>query len=251
MISCSIDLSNECQNSCKFCLSKPFLKKGQYLDLGIYSSLLNDLASMNVKSIVFSGGGEPLTHPNFREFILLADAYHFKLGLITNGINLNQYLDLMSRFVFVKISLDAGSRKTYNRVKGSDSFNLVIQNVIKVIGKTFINIGYVLTEENTHELFDIEYLLNGVEIISIKRDVRKQPRIATVNSCKISDSLGIVTADANVYYCPLKRWDPNFLLGNLKSDSIINIWKRRAEIKPKVITCGDCRFSTIKHEGFI
>lgn len=250
MLSCSIDLSNLCQNSCKFCLSRPNLN-GELLDLEIYNILLSDLYKMGVESIVFSGGGEPLTHPDFRDFVLSASAYGFRLGMITNGIDLDKYFDLIPNFVFIKVSLDAGTRKTYLKVKGSDSFNKVIQNIIRTVDKTFINVGFILTEENAHEVFDIGHLLNEAGTISINKDVCKFPRKPTLESCKISENLGIVTADACVYYCSLKRWDKDFLLGNLKDNNIIDIWERRSSINPDITKCTDCRYSITKHEGFV
>ena len=249
MISCSIDISNRCNNRCSFCVSEKYLD-GTFINFDLYVRLLHSLHEMGVKSLVFSGGGEPTLHPNFKDIIEAATAYGFRLGMITNGIELDQYFDLLKNFVWVKVSLDSGSRETYKKIKGSDNFGRVIRNILRSVDKTFINVGYVLTRENCGELFDLEYLLKGVGAVSVKRNIYDSPRIMINDSCKVSDKLGVVTADCKVYYCPLKRWNKNYLLGDLTIESIPEIWERRAEFK-HFENCSDCRFGQIKHKYFV
>jgi MoaA/NifB/PqqE/SkfB family radical SAM enzyme len=250
MISCSIDISNACQNKCEFCLSSENLD-GTFIDFDIYLNLIYDLHSMGVKSIVFSGGGEPLLHPQFKDIILAASSLNFRIGLFTNGIDLSKYLFLLPRFSWVKVSLDAGSPSSYKKIKGSKYFGRVIQNIIKTADKTDVTVGWVLSRDNASELFNIEDILPSGATISIKRDVRVVKRKPSIESCRMSDRLGIVTADSKVYYCPMTRWNNNYLLGDLRKNNIFEIWEKRKGFEVDVSNCNDCRFSTAKHDGFV
>ena len=244
MISCSIDLTNRCQNKCRFCHWAEFLN-GEVIDFSLYKSLINDLKKMGVKSIVFSGGGEPLLHRKFRNIV--QNSLDFRLGLFTNGIWLHKYMDLLNVFDWIKVSLDAGSRRSYERIKGSDSFGRVVRNIIRAKELTDVSVGWVLCEENCKEIFDLENLI-GIQV-NIKRDINTVKRKVSIESCKMSEDLGIVTASGKVYYCPLKRYNEKYLLGDLNTDKMSEIWGRRDKIVPN--GCDDCRFSNSKHEYFL
>ena len=57
--------------------------------------LITDLRSVGVKSITFTGGGEPLLSPHLEAFVNRAKLNHMEIGLITNGILLVEYLHLV------------------------------------------------------------------------------------------------------------------------------------------------------------
>lgn len=247
MISCSIDLCNRCQNDCVFCIAQKYLD-GSVLDYGVYLRLLEDLERMRVKSIVFSGGGEPLLYPHFQQAVIDASSLGFRLGLFTNGIILDDFLGIASKFTFIKVSLDAGSVESYKRIKGTNSYDRVIRNIDKIKDLTYTTIGWVLLKENCSEIFNAERVLDGVGSINIKRDVRVVKRRPTSDSCRSSRDLGIVASNGKVYYCTMKKWDDRYLLGDLAVDRMPIIWERRRQI---TVDCYDCRFGGIKHDGFV
>ena len=49
--------------------------------------------------------GEPLLHPNFNEILKLLDDKGFNLQLVTNGILLNKYPDLLTHKSLRKLSI--------------------------------------------------------------------------------------------------------------------------------------------------
>src|SRR5690606_19750775 len=67
-ISVEIDLSNVCNHNCPWCSFSGFRQENwQHFDGSRVLSLLGELADVGVKSITFTGGGEPLVHSQAAE----------------------------------------------------------------------------------------------------------------------------------------------------------------------------------------
>ena len=91
-ITCEIDPSNFCQNRCSWCINSDYIQNNRInLDFGLYEMLLDELKKHGVKSITFTGGGEPTMNHEFGKMIRQAANYGFELGLITNGISIDSY----------------------------------------------------------------------------------------------------------------------------------------------------------------
>jgi MoaA/NifB/PqqE/SkfB family radical SAM enzyme len=265
-VTCEIDVSNFCQNSCSFCMYGDYIQKHRGLiDSEVYDTLLCDLWDMGTKAILFAGGGEPLTHPHFANLAMRAHRKGFELGLITNGIALHQFLDLLQIFKFVRVSLDAATAETYKLIKQHDYFNRVCSNILLAVkdGKTVIGLNYVICPENQHEVEEARTLAKKLNVDYIHFKPMYQEERETVlpfavksgnavisyrtkdttgTSCQIAGLVGIVGADNKVYYCCQHRGDVNYALGDLTKERFSAIWKRRPSLIPSG-DCGVCRYS--------
>lgn len=268
-ISCEIDLSNRCMLNCNYCMYKDYRKK-KYVDLDmfIYKNLLSELKMFQVKSITFTGGGEPLMNPRFNEMVALALELKFEVGLITNGVLLS-VVDNIDRFTFIRVSLDAGTPETYHKIKKVNNFDLVIDNVESAIEKNAaVGLSYVVCKENADELEKIRQLLFTRKIKvkyiqfkpayqngnTFKFDFEKKKgygnnAIVTKRfkakdnlPCLIAGLVGIVGADANVYFCCQHRGNEKFKLGSLKEESFEFLWEKRFSIMPDISSCPQCRY---------
>lgn len=263
-VTCEIDPSNACNLNCNFCMYSEFRSKDKSLmDMISYEVLVNELSSLGVKSITFTGGGEPLIHPKINEMAMIAYSLHFDLGLITNGILLDRIKD-PSIYSFIRISLDASNEKMYKKVKGKDFFNKVVDNVHDLVlkNKTDVGLSYVVCEENVHGIneairlaneLDVDYIqfkpawmngkkfplpeMNGNKIITTDR-YKAEDNLP----CKIAGLVGIITASGEVYFCCQKRGEKDFCLGNIKDELFSDIWKRRLSFIPDVSKCPNCRY---------
>jgi len=262
-VSCEIDLSNRCQNDCYFCMFKKYIKENEIdLDYDVYEQLIEDLKSVGTKSITFTGGGEPLLYPRFEDAIYLAVNSGFEVGLVTNGVDLDGYFHLIPYFKFIRVSLDAACRETYHKIKGQDNFGFVIDNlkqVTKIKENTTIGLSFVICKENKYEIEEAKFLAKSLKVDYIQfkpcygeriEDIKPDnktivtPRYKVRGSlpCAIAGLVAIVGADSNLYYCCQKRGYENFVLGDLRTYSFKELWKKRSSFKPDISSCFTCRY---------
>ena len=96
--------------------------------------MLNELADLKVKSVEFSGGGEPTTHPDIIEIIRHEKSLGLNIGIVTNGNSLEKLFPVLDAFTFIRISLDAATTKDkYQFVHGVNTFESVINNISVMI----------------------------------------------------------------------------------------------------------------------
>jgi len=263
-ITVEIDPSNKCILKCGFCMFEKYRKYSEEdLDIETYISAIGELHRMGTRSITFTGGGEPIMNPNFNTMVSMALALGFQIGLVTNGVLLNRVNNL-DKFLFVRVSLDAHNKEDYKKVKGADYFDIVIKNIKHALKKNkTIGISYVVCPDNNKDLHKAEDLATklGVAYIQIKPayindDIYSdfkypdgRPTISTIRHkptdnmpCTIAALVGIIGADANVYYCCQHRGVDKFKLGSLKDKSFTELWKQRLVLKPDVSLCPSCRY---------
>lgn len=265
-VSCEIDPSNRCMLNCEFCMYKDYRKESAVdLELPVYEKLIHELKDIGVKSITFTGGGEPLMNFNFNEMAKMAFNLGFQVGLITNGVLLSTVNDV-ERFTFVRVSLDAGTSETYHKIKKVDKFNLVLNNIKEVVSKkATVGLSFVICEENEKEIRLAQHLAAGLEAEYIqfkpawmngnsykifdneeeitRKTIVTQRYMAKDNlPCMIAGLVGIVGADSNLYFCCQYRGDERFKLGSLKESSFEELWRKRLDIFPDVSKCPQCRY---------
>jgi len=133
----------------------------------------------DVKSIDFTGGGEPLLQPRLEEWVAEARSAGCETGFLSNGLLLreNRLKGLLDAGLdWICISMDGATADMYNKIRIGSDFDRVCKNVGKVaalrsakIPKTMIN--FVLMEMNFHQIEDILRLAArlGVDQVNFKQ----------------------------------------------------------------------------------
>jgi len=160
-----IILSDLCNQSCHFCAyrdptytsSKLFHVDGNYnpnrkLPFEKVMEILDDCKELGVKAIQFTGGGEPTVHPNFNEIVAETAARGFKWGLVTNGVRPKQ----LDTATWVRVSLDASTPETYSKIRRVDPYHF--HKACETIERWQTGVGFVVTPENWHEVYDAALL---------------------------------------------------------------------------------------------
>ena len=236
----------------------------QDLDFDIYKDLIEQLVGLGVYSITFTGGGEPLMNPRFNEMADLAFNAGLQVGLITNGVKLNEVIDPY-RFTFIRVSLDSSNEATYEKVKGKPKFQTVLKNVRGAVrnGAT-VGLSYVVCADNFNGVtlakeiaksLKVEYIqfkpawINGraYDINSIKKNngeviVTERFKAGDNTPCLIAGLVGVVGADANTYFCCQFRGVEKYSMGSLTDFSFEALLRRRMEIVPDISKCPMCRY---------
>ena len=230
------------------------------LPLCVLEKLFSDLKAGGAKGVTIEGGGEPTVHPEFDTVVKRADSAGLALGLITNGYILP--LNSMSRFEWIRISLDAADRGQYERLKGVDGFHRVINNLATLTASRqvgTVGVGYVVTNQNNDPLLLEQLVLflkkTGVSYIQF-RPVVDHPELSasdsltflkkyetedfTVNLKAMTDNKpsgnsglpclahslsAVIAADGSVFLCGRLNHHASWEpLGNLKNRSFKEIW---------------------------
>jgi len=180
-------VSNTCNFSCPHCL---FLRSHNqseqvFMPLGKAMSVLEEARSRGVRACEFSGGGEPLMHPDFIQLVKFAGTLGFQVGIITNGTLLTRpnMAEVIARYcAWLRVSLDAGTADVYRRVHGQGAdFDQVLTGITALLvarealnGRLRIGLKFLLSKLNISDYnhaIDLAAQL-GVDYIYFKAAVR-------------------------------------------------------------------------------
>jgi radical SAM protein with 4Fe4S-binding SPASM domain len=164
-ISVEIDLSNICNHSCPWCSFNGFRQENwKSWDGARMLSLLGELAAVGVKSITFTGGGEPLVHQQAAEIFQRCADLGMQFGIVTNGRRLEgPVVDVIAKHaVFVRVSLDAGTTQTHQMLHATATpeYERILNNMgaLRVLSalsretQPTIGASFCVFDVNRHEI---------------------------------------------------------------------------------------------------
>lgn len=184
-VSCEIDPSNLCNHDCIWCMYRDFKnEKNVFIPREIMFKLINELGESGVKSITFTGGGEPLTNPATVEGLSKVREAKMEVGLVTNGglMTPDVCKTVVQTCMFLRVSLDAataGTHTSVHRPKDSsrDNFKRILENIsmlvdLKKKAKKNLSIGiaFLVHPLNYFEIYEAANLAKklGVDYIQIR-----------------------------------------------------------------------------------
>jgi MoaA/NifB/PqqE/SkfB family radical SAM enzyme len=157
--------------------------------------IIDDCAELGVKALQFTGGGEPTVHPDHAEIFRYALDKGLQCGLVTNGTNIPK--GVVSRFSWVRVSVDAGRRETYELTRKSKLWDKVLTNIAELCAVKGPTIGcsFVMTRENFLEVVQFCDLMKrlGVPYVKISANLTHEG-IAYYDG--ILDEIMCLTAEA-------------------------------------------------------
>jgi radical SAM protein with 4Fe4S-binding SPASM domain len=157
-ITVEIDPTNVCNHRCRWCVSLE-AHTGELLELGRFRTLIGELREADVRSVVLKGGGEPTTHPHFTEMLEALREAKLEVGLITNGSmpRAGSVEKVLECCQWARISLDASTPETHERIHGTRDFEKIMANVQRLTsgrGRTMVGLNFVAEPRNYHEMAD-------------------------------------------------------------------------------------------------
>lgn len=161
-----IDLVNRCNTRCITCWHHSALRERQPVDWmrqefdsERFLTLLDELCSMGLKSLILSGMGEPTLHTHFEEMLRQALARDLEVTVITNGLFQSFPLDALKTShgsLTLLLSLNGYDEASWNAFHAQmppNGFQIVRQNINRVIeagGR--VKLVFVVIEQNALEL---------------------------------------------------------------------------------------------------
>jgi MoaA/NifB/PqqE/SkfB family radical SAM enzyme len=170
-VTVEFDLSNRCTLGCQSChfahthtrgpwavrdrrLPMAFDPCGDLADPALVTRALGDMAALGVRGVVWSGGGEPTTHPQFLDIVETAASVGLAQGLYTLGGLLTQAsaARLAARLSWAVVSLDCVDGATYAAEKGVTAarFDAACQGVrwLAEAGGVVVGVSFLLHANN-------------------------------------------------------------------------------------------------------
>ncbi len=175
-ITVELDMTNLCNHKCPECSGWYFQNRSHdSLSYDLAEDIIKQLAKIKVRGLIFTGGGEPLCHPDIAKIVKLAHSLGLDIGFITNGSLITEKIskDLLSCCRWLRISLDAASAETFKKVHGMNTgaFYKIIDNIQLLIAmkkclnsSTTIGIGYLTSNYTDDEMLEATKLCKRLNV---------------------------------------------------------------------------------------
>jgi len=157
-------------------------EQGHRLKIERFKTFVDECRDIGMKAITFSGGGEPLSHPQINQMLDAVIGADIEFGMITN-LSLKINPDLLKQAVWIRVSLDAASAEIHNQLHrpsgGMRDFHRIAENIriLRQANKKLdIGVNFIIQPENYHEIYEAAVLVKGLGASYI----RYVPAIASV-----------------------------------------------------------------------
>jgi radical SAM protein with 4Fe4S-binding SPASM domain len=149
------------------------------MPLDFYLTLLDELNELGVKSMIFSGSGEPFVNPRFMEFIEGTAARGIESAVITHGglLTPEKSRVVVRHCTWIRISLNAGTAETREKIHKVNDFERVLNNLAdlaaekrRVNSRTHVGAQIAVSPENQAEIDEAARRVKetGVDYFQIK-----------------------------------------------------------------------------------
>jgi MoaA/NifB/PqqE/SkfB family radical SAM enzyme len=131
-----LDPSNLCNQKCIWC-TFDYARTPDRMEWDMMKTLLRELSEVGVKSINWTGGGEPMTNEHTSSGLVLSHALGMQNGLYSNGMALqdNDLKVIAEYCTWFRLSLDAAERDTYSKLHDvrPGIFDKVVEDLKKLV----------------------------------------------------------------------------------------------------------------------
>lgn len=274
-----IGVTNLCNAECIMCPHSRLKKMGT-MDMKLYIKIIDNCQRLGIKIITLSFFGEPLLDKNLIEKIVYAKKKHMTVGFYSNASLLDEKWAerlINSGLDSITISFDGYSKKTYEKIRKKLNFDITKRNVLGLIkirnklnkNNPKINLVLVELEENKMEIksFYREWKnkVDNINIINMRNwanDIQKEGTKESFHfnkkikrkPCALIWLKMVIDWNGDVVLC-CDDWNHSTILGNLKKQTIEEIWKgeklrkiREAHINGefyKIPLCSGCNKKSV------
>ncbi len=130
-----IEVTTSCNYSCIHCFrNEMFNEEFGAMSRETFSRLVKGLDEVNVEKVVFSGWGEPLTHPEIIDFLKEVKGLGAYTILNTNGYLLGKYAEHICRLGVdeVVVSVDSVETDVYRSIRVGGVLSNVIKGLLRI-----------------------------------------------------------------------------------------------------------------------
>lgn len=174
--------TNTCAHNCWYCayraenlqLGKDMVAR-DYIPKDKMMEIIDDIAEMGVKSITFSGGGDPFHYLYLPEAVKKLSERNVKFAALTHGARLEgEIAEIFARrATWLRISIDGWDDESYSRYRKVPlgEFTRVmnnIENFKKINGKCYLGVCIVIDRGNVSHVYELAKMLKEKGANSVK-----------------------------------------------------------------------------------
>lgn len=250
-INIEISPSGICDAKCPWCFYRSN-QNNKLLDADVLTAFLSEAINLGVKSITWTGGGEPTLHPQFKNFTIC----NIEQGLITNGLRVPRYNPTIFSWIRVSKTDEDWNESALEKIRMCKSVGLCINYIgneqeiedsLKMVYK--FNLDYLqvrpalnINGNTTHipmpQISDKKLL-----ITQYKFDEMSKPR--TYTKCEGFHFVPFLWETGELDVCAYKRGNKNYNLGNIYNNTLSEILKN---FPSYVNVESDCQVCCKNHE---
>lgn len=143
--------TNTCPYNCGHCIMKVEKQSKHSLPDEVMKKIPVDAESLGIKTVIFSGGGEPLVHGMTMNTLRKLKDKGIETGLNTNGYFLTEDASCVD---YLRVSVDAATKEMYHKVHGFDGWERVNENLKNLKRGKELGIAFLVTPDNWREIAD-------------------------------------------------------------------------------------------------
>lgn len=181
-VSLRIKPTNVCNHNCRYCayrvdglqLGKDMVESDHIPKEKLFE-IIDDANEMGVRSITFSGGGDPFCYPHFEETLVKLAGTDIQFAALTNGSRLKDGVaDIFAQSgTWVRISIDGWDGPSYAAYRGvsEKAFGNVTANIERFSKKKrrcYLGTAIVVDEMNCNRIYDLSKVLKESGADSVK-----------------------------------------------------------------------------------
>lgn len=177
----NLEIISKCNYTCQFCrIHGPFGENenigspNNIMPFNIISTIIEQAYALGTETIIISGDGEPLMHPQILDIISYVSEYNLKLIIFTNAsiyktVSKIIKLPINSGLSFL-INMSAVSPEKYNEVYGQNANNFFkVLGLIKDLNRKFsIGLNYIIMKSNFNDIEEFIRLAKSLGIRSLR-----------------------------------------------------------------------------------
>ena len=175
-IEISLDPIHACNLHCNFCNASRYLEKGlegKRMPDEHLINLIKFLGKWGANAICFGGGGSPLLHTKMKDALYTCQEVGMEASIATNGtLFTDELIKAMAETCkWVGVSVDAGTRQTYQKERNADKFVRTITNLAKLAdyckntrSKCDVSYKFLIFKNNQHEIYKAAQLAKSLGV---------------------------------------------------------------------------------------
>lgn len=242
----NIELTNICNLKCIMCYNNFHKSKKGFMDIDLYKKIIDECAKFNIDSIKLSWRGESLIHRNFLDMLSYAKEKNiYEVILNTNWLLADKKIinDIVEFKLLdqIIISIDATEKELYEEIRKGGDYDLLIKNINELVeikkekksDLPRIRLNAVRIKQN-NDTIDMLYAIwsDIVDDILIDRESPSEERKDIYEDefkkikrkfCNQLWQRLFISWNGDVAMC-CNDWEPKIVLGNVKDNSLFDIW---------------------------